>query len=804
MIRDLMTTRVPTMCVLNYAEQQKAPKLSLVTKLDWAKTRCLVDGEWPKPLPPWRYIHDNDYTDNRLDEWISAAMQSGRVYADVENYWHKDWPNGDSSWDGHIYAIGFGYDDDDSDVLIWHELNDPHHMNRYDLGEFMRKLYSRVPATTYHNGFHDIKKIHQNFLITREEYAGLDDTMLQMGVYWSELPKALDFCASIMGSQNKHKQLGTQSSEYLVGDIVATRDSERELRLLLEQDAQTKWVYDNIQRPLIPIVHDAHMRGIRVDQDEVGRQATKLKAQRDEAIETAQAYCGYPINLNTSKDVSAWLFDYEEIEPIRGQKRGKNGAFSLRKDNLAKYQDQFAIRDHDIDETLDERIAVGGHPLIEALAKHNEVAGLITNFINKCDSKERIYPNFKIHQQATGRWSTVDPPLSGMPGPLKELMIPDYQHVHVGGDSANIELRLIAYIANDQLLIDAFDKGYDLHSTHAAQAFGWNTVAGRLEWIGDTGFERLYDVLGTALTDDIINRLIYDPDYNVDTTVACPHYLDRRDVDAIDAGAGRGWSWAQWKQTKMPGALCNRCWLSWALHGGPPPDWEADDDMRRRFAKAFVYRLLYGGSPKTAHTIPGANQLGLPIARVNAASQRWADTHTALIAYWDNVHTLAVNERCVRTVFGRPRRLLNPDIERVKRAASNHPIQGTAADFLNFTVLGVADRAPYSYLVLTCHDSIKFGAPLEHASDLWRIVKEEAERPRDVYGVDVSIPFEDEYLKIGRVGYGYDLLFVDGQEKLLAKMQSRREQKGLLPYVTHDTNQGTVIRYHDFKANMQS
>lgn len=199
---------------------------------------------------------------------------------------------------------------------------------------------------------------------------------------------------------------------------------------------------------------------------------------------------------------------------------------------------------------------------------------------------------------------------------------------------------------------------------------------------------------------------------------------------------------------------CPECWEAWVWMGGPPPGWLADDDPFRKFCKALVYRLLYGGQVKTAHTIPGAMTLGLLQKELHEASQALIDKHPGMGKYWEIVHEQALRDSLVRDFMGRARFLMGIDDEEKKRAASNHPIQGGAAEFLNTTVVSTEVAAPWSTLTYTCHDYLGRTAHVDKLDELDRIMQYEAELPREittVYGnvVNVSVPFAMDDRKLG-------------------------------------------------------
>ena len=85
----------------------------------------------------------------------------------------------------------------------------------------------------------------------------------------------------------------------------------------LSRDPQTKWVYENLQKPLVPIVLRAHKRGIATDQKaaQIALQAIKVEQHTFEL--RAQAYAGWPLNLRSPQQIAFWLYTIEQIKAKR-------------------------------------------------------------------------------------------------------------------------------------------------------------------------------------------------------------------------------------------------------------------------------------------------------------------------------------------------------------------------------------------------------------------------------------------------------------------------------------------------------
>jgi hypothetical protein len=151
---------------------------------------------------------------------------------------------------------------------------------------------------------------------------------------------------------------------------------------------------------------------------------------------------------------------------------------------------------------------------------------------------ERIFPQIQLHVQASGRHSTVDPPLAQLPEDLRKIVLPEVGMIEWGYDWDQQELRIIAAEANDLPLLEAFDKGYDVHTMSLCDIFIIpyprdlvNPFSGEADgqWRDDYAFRGKVDVRRT-FSKRFIYRLLYGarPDTCTDITGVRQLNLDVR------------------------------------------------------------------------------------------------------------------------------------------------------------------------------------------------------------------------------------------------------------------------------------
>lgn len=164
------------------------------------------------------------------------------------------------------------------------------------------------------------------------------------------------------------------------------------------------------------------------------------------------------------------------------------------------------------------------------------------------------------------------------------------------------------------------------------------------------------------------------------------------------------------------------------------------EEIRRRWIKAFVFRLHYQGKPENAGDIPGTRALGLNGDGLIAASERYLAKHPALPVYWAQIAEEAERTGMVRTFMGRPRRLTSPWKNARAREACNHPMQGGVADIYKSTALLVKKAAPWARLVFGAHDAQWWQTPVARRLEFLAVAAPIVEREFTINGQKVSFP----------------------------------------------------------------
>jgi len=216
-------------------------------------------------------------------------------------------------------------------------------------------------------------------------------------------------------------------------------------------------LYERMERPLVRVLARMEHAGIRIDLDflnELGRELND-ECRRLEAEIHTQA--GEQFNVNSTPQLRQILFDKLGLTPVKKTKTGP----STDADSLQKLAEE--------------------HPIVEALLRYREVEKLRSTYADALPPlvgpDGRIHATFDQLATTTGRISSASPNLQNVPvrtaggRELRRAFIADDGCGLLTADYSQIELRVLAHLADDPGLIDAFERGADVHTTTAARVF---------------------------------------------------------------------------------------------------------------------------------------------------------------------------------------------------------------------------------------------------------------------------------------------------------------------------------------------
>lgn len=341
----------------------------------------------------------------------------------------------------------------------------------------------------FQNAVADIPVIEAAYGISYGDYARIDDTMLGHAVLWSDWPHTLEFLASIYGRHNKMKHLAEiNMALYNTGDVVDTISVWEGLEKEFGTDKQSRRIYDSQSLRLIPIILKSQARGIRVNKDRVRSAISDLVDQKEWAMDIGHTYAGYPLNLGSDDQLKFALYT---LEGLPKQYIPKTTNLTVDGDAIAALRafvgpffdaEEEAKSGLSIDSAL-ARIKDNAHPLLEARVVYAAAQQALSHYVlpmcvvdkegGVVDIKDVVYPRFLAHAQASGRWSTVDPPMAQIPKNLQDLVQPHEGERWIEWDWDQIELRILAALSHDEVYTEAFRLGWDIHTLNTCDVFGW-------------------------------------------------------------------------------------------------------------------------------------------------------------------------------------------------------------------------------------------------------------------------------------------------------------------------------------------
>ncbi|MDR3767474.1 MAG: DNA polymerase I, partial [Butyricicoccus sp.] len=237
----------------------------------------------------------------------------------------------------------------------------------------------------------------------------------------------------------------------LVHDEIAKR---------LEEQPELKKLYFDLELPLMTVLADMQHIGCKADPKLLQEFGEQLDARIQSLTERIYADAGETFNINSPKQLGEILFERLGL-PV--QKKTKSG-YSTSAEVL-------------------EAIA-GYHPIVGEVLEYRQLTKLKSTYVDGLlkviDPKDgRIHSHFQQTVTATGRLSSTDPNLQNIPvrtdlgRELRRMFIAeDDQHVLIDADYSQIELRVLAHIAQDEAMLDAFRHGQDIHAATASKVYG--------------------------------------------------------------------------------------------------------------------------------------------------------------------------------------------------------------------------------------------------------------------------------------------------------------------------------------------
>ena len=287
-------------------------------------------------------------------------------------------------------------------------------------------------------------------------------------------------------------------------------------------------LYREIELPLCPVLYRMEKAGIAIDKNQLEQFGTMLKQRIADCEQQIFAYADGPFNINSPKQLGELLFEKLGLPPVKKTKSG----YSTNVDVLEKLKDK--------------------HPIIPAIMDYRMLSKLNSTYadglMKVIDTDGRIRTTFQNLVTATGRLSSTEPNLQNIPvrndlgAEIRKMFIAKPGCVLVDADYSQIELRVLAHIANDETMCNAFISGLDIHTATAAQVFDVapeKVTALQRRNAKAVNFGIVYGISEFSLADDIgVGR--YEARAYIDSYLSTYHgvrdYMKKVVSDARESG----------------------------------------------------------------------------------------------------------------------------------------------------------------------------------------------------------------------------------------------------------------------------
>lgn len=226
-------------------------------------------------------------------------------------------------------------------------------------------------------------------------------------------------------------------------------------------DQQLTGLINTIEHPLISVLRDIEYEGVRIDPDFLNNYSKVLAEHINQREKLIYEKCGTRFNIASPKQVGEVLFEKLKL-PYRWKKTGSN-QYSTDDEKLTELAEEFEV--------------------VNDIQEYRKLTKLKSTYVDSLPlminpKTGRIHSSFNQARAATGRLSSENPNLQNIPikdeagREIRKAFIPrDENHILISADYSQIELRLIAEIADEKAMLDAFINNQDIHRATAAKVY---------------------------------------------------------------------------------------------------------------------------------------------------------------------------------------------------------------------------------------------------------------------------------------------------------------------------------------------
>ena len=330
----------------------------------------------------------------------------------------------------------------------------------------------------------EIEKIGQNIKYDILELRNYDievkgklfDTMIAHYLLNPETGHGMDFMAEtylqyrtvhiaeLIGPRGKNQKNMRDIDPAIVSDYAAEdADITLKLKNILEKEIHANsldHLFYNIESPLIYVLADMEWTGVRLDLEALKELSGLFTGELLKIEKEITAMAGIEFNVNSPKQIGEVLFDRLKIADK--PKKTKTGQYKTGEEELEKIRSK--------------------HPIIGLILEQRGLKKLLSTYVDAfplliSERTGKIHTSFNQTVASTGRLSSTNPNLQNIPirdergREMRKVFIPDEGCIFLSSDYSQIELRIMAHLSGDSNMVEAFNKGQDIHAATAAKIF---------------------------------------------------------------------------------------------------------------------------------------------------------------------------------------------------------------------------------------------------------------------------------------------------------------------------------------------
>jgi DNA polymerase-1 len=411
--------------------------------------------------------YESVLTQEQLSIWLEKIKKASLTSIDTET-------TGLDPMRSQLVGISLAIEPGQACYIPLKHMTNEDQLNREDTLEFLRPWLEDANAP----------KVGQNLKFDLHILANhgihlrgiVHDTLLQSYVYESHRSHDMDSLAqrhlgvkTITFEEVCGKgvsQIGFDQVDIATATQYAAEDADITLRLhhqlwsLIEADEKLRYVYQDIELPTMRVLAIMERNGILIDSQKLSQQGQVIGMRMLELEKEIYELAGQPFNIQSPKQIGEILFQVKKLPII---KKTPGGAPSTDEEVLQKLSENY--------------------PLPSRILDYRSLAKLQSTYVEKlprmADSLTgRVHTNYAQAVAATGRLASNEPNLQNIPvrtqegRKIREAFIARPGWQLISADYSQIELRIMAHIAQDANLLDAFANGRDIHQATAAEIFG--------------------------------------------------------------------------------------------------------------------------------------------------------------------------------------------------------------------------------------------------------------------------------------------------------------------------------------------